>query len=562
MDKNTKLAFFLIALVIILYPYFMPKKPEVIQEEKPFQDEKVLEVIAEEQVENPISVTEIQVSELKVDSSLVDVYTQPAEKNITIETDLYKAVVSTNGGVIKSWKIKKYKNKVDTTKIIDLIHENTKNLQTEIFLKNGNSLTDLYAEVNTDNILLDESYKSEELKLTFADNKGQTLYTQTYRFYNDKYSFDVSIDTTPIFENIKDDEGIAVNWKEGLSYTEVSDNGKNLNREDFYRETYVKTKGEEYLDFDDNDDPEKITGSIEWGATRTKYFEVFIFDKENNFDAFINYPSKADKSELYTGMGFSVFLDKKSAPVKNFNVYLGPMDNSILKSYDLEFESTLNWGWAIIKPFSLAIYYTLTFLHRYISNYGIVIILLSLLVNTLVLPFTLKSYKSQAQMKKIQPYIKDLKEKYKGDAQKQQQETMALYKKHGVNPFGSCLPTLIPMPILYGMLIVFGATIEFRGAEFMWWITDLSLPEIMFTLPFSIPMYGANVGLLPILMAVTMFMQMKDTMGADPNQKMMKYFMPIFLLVLFNNFASGLILYYTIGNVFRMAQQKFIKSDK
>ena len=107
MDKNTKLAFFLIALVIILFPYFMPKKAEVAQEEKPFQDEKVLEVIAEEQVENPISISETIVSELKVDSSLVDVYTQPAEKNITIETDLYKAVVSTNGGVIKSWKIKK-----------------------------------------------------------------------------------------------------------------------------------------------------------------------------------------------------------------------------------------------------------------------------------------------------------------------------------------------------------------------------------------------------------------------------------------------------------------------
>ena len=164
-------------------------------------------------------------------------------------------------------------------------------------------------------------------------------------------------------------------------------------------------------------------------------------------------------------------------------------------------------------------------------------------------------------MKKIQPYIKELKEKYKGDMQKQQQETMALYKKHGVNPFGSCLPTLLPMPILYGMFIVFGATIEFRGADFMLWITDLSLPEIMFTLPFSLPMYGANVGLLPIIMSVTMFWQMKDMAGADPNQKMMKWFMPIFLLVLFNNFASGLILYYTIGNVFRMAQQKFIKKD-
>ncbi|MCK5760693.1 MAG: membrane protein insertase YidC [Candidatus Delongbacteria bacterium] len=558
MDKNTKLAFFLIALVIILFPYFLPKKPPIVVKEQ-VQEEKVLEEVAEEQL--PVIVTDIPVPELKIDSTVIDNFTQPEEKDITIETDLYKAIVSTKGGVIKSWKVKKYKNKIDTTKVIDLIYEDTKNLQTEIFLKNGNSLTDLFAEVNTDDILLDNSNDSEELILDFLDNKGHILFTQKYKFYNDEYSFDVAVDTSPIFQDIKEKGSIAINWKEGLSYTEVSDNGKNLNREDYYRETYVKVKGEDYLDYDDNDDPEKTVGMIEWGATRTKYFELFIYNKENHFDSFINHPSSTDKSELYTGMGFSLNLDKRSDQVKNFSVYLGPMDNSTLKSYDLEFESTLNWGWSIIKPFSLAIYYTLTFLHRYISNYGIVIILLSLIVNTLVLPFTMKSYKSQAKMKKIQPYIKDLKEKYKGDMQKQQQETMALYKKHGVNPFGSCLPTLIPMPILYGMFIVFGATIEFRGAEFMWWIKDLSLPEIMFTLPFSIPMYGANVGLLPILMAVTMFMQMKDTMGADPNQKMMKWFMPIFLLVLFNNFASGLILYYTIGNVFRMGQQKFIKKE-
>ncbi|MCK4979475.1 MAG: membrane protein insertase YidC [Candidatus Delongbacteria bacterium] len=558
MDKNTKLAFFLIALVIILFPYFLPKKSPVVVEEQ-IQEEKVLEKTTEEQV--PAVVTNIPVPELKVDSTIIDTYTQPEEKNITIETNLYKAIISTKGGVIKSWKVKKYQDKIDTTKIVDLIYEGTKNLQAEIFLKNGNSLTGLFAEATTDNILLDSSDDNEELILNFLDSKGQVLFTQKYKFYNDKYSFDVAIDTSPIFQDIKEKGSIAINWKEGLSYTEVSDNGKNLNREDFYRETYVKVKGEEYLDYDDNDDPEKTTGMIEWGATRTKYFELFIYNNEYPFDSFTNHPSSTDKSELYTGMGFSLDLDKKTDPVKNFSVYLGPMDNSILKSYDLEFESTLNWGWSIIKPFSLAIYYTLTFLHRYISNYGIVIILLSLIVNTLVLPFTMKSYKSQAQMKKVQPYIKELKEKYKGDMQKQQQATMELYKKHGVNPFGSCLPTLLPMPILYGMFIVFGATIEFRGADFMFWITDLSLPEIMFTMPFSLPMYGANVGLLPIIMSVTMFWQMKDMAGADPNQKMMKWFMPIFLLVLFNNFASGLILYYTIGNVFRMVQQKFIKKE-
>jgi YidC/Oxa1 family membrane protein insertase len=255
-------------------------------------------------------------------------------------------------------------------------------------------------------------------------------------------------------------------------------------------------------------------------------------------------------------MGFTVGFDKKSDPVKNMHVYFGPMDYEIFKSYGKEFELTMNWGWNIVKPFSLAIYWTLKFLHNYIDNYGLVIIILSLLVNTLVLPFTLKSYKSQAEMKKIQPELKLIKEKYKTDMQKQQQATMELYKKHKVNPFGNCLPTLLPMPILYGMFIVFGATIEFRNADFIFWITDLSLPENMITLPFRIPLYGANVGLLPLVMGATMYFQMKDTVGADPNQKMMMYFMPVFLTVLFNTLSSGLILYYTVGNFYRIVQQK------
>jgi len=166
-------------------------------------------------------------------------------------------------------------------------------------------------------------------------------------------------------------------------------------------------------------------------------------------------------------------------------------------------------------------------------------------------------------MKKIQPELKIIKEKYKGDMQKQQAATMELYKKHKVNPFGMCLPTLLPMPILYGMFIVFGATIEFRNADFIWWINDLALPEVLFTLPFTIPLYGANVGLMPIIMGVTMYFQMKDTMSSgDPNQKIMLYFMPVFLTVLFNTLSSGLILYYTIGNFYRIVQQKITTSGQ
>ncbi|MFO7810601.1 MAG: membrane protein insertase YidC [Candidatus Delongbacteria bacterium] len=483
MDKNTKLAFLLIALIIIFYPYFLPEEKEV-QTSKPgedtFQDarKEASEVIDPKEDRPEIK---HQAEKTVPDTALFVAET----KDINIETDLYKAVLSTKNGAFKSWKIKKYKSRVDTSKLVELIQEGTSNLHTEISLKNSIVLENTVYETDEENVFLTGEGKTKNIMLTCKDSLGKTLYTKKFRFYSDKYSFDLSIDTSPIFDKLADDKAVAVKWPNGIKFTEVSDSGKNMNREDYYRETYVK-RGEELIDFDDNDESISVEGEIEWGATRSKYFEVFFVSEEESFSAFMNYPAHDEVDSHYTSMGFMTVFDKGSTEVKDMFVYLGPMDYEIFKSYDKEFELTMNWGWDIIKPFSLAIYWTLKFLHNYIDNYGLVIIILSLIVNTLVLPFTLKSFKSQAAMKKVQPEMKLIKEKYKNDLQKQQQATMELYKKHNVNPLGTCIPTLLPMPILYGMFIVFGATIEFRGAEFVLWINDLSLPEIMFTLPFSV----------------------------------------------------------------------------
>lgn len=566
MDKNTILAFVLIAVIIIIYPFFMPKQPVTVQKEQPV--ERVQDVAGDITPDN-VNLNDTVLTQSLIEPSLsIDTTPDslkvflPEEKEIKIETDLYSAVISTKNGVIKSWLAKKYKSREDTTKIIELIKENTNNLNSEIYLRNGTVLKDVIYEADKDNIVLTGSGNTEELVLTCKDGLGKILYTKKLKFYGDKYSFDLSLDTTPIFQDMADVNAVKISWPDGVKYSEVSDHGKNLNREDYYRATFYKS-GSEFVEYDNNDDTEKITGSIDWGATRSKYFEVFFAAEGEKFTSFENHPEYAKPEELFTSMGFSVGFDKGKVPVKNLLVYLGPLDYETYKSYNKEFELTMNWGWDIVKPFSLGIYWTLKYLHKYIDNYGLVIIILSLLVNTLVLPFTIKSYKSQAEMKKIQPELKIIKEKYKGDMQKQQAATMELYKKHKVNPFGMCLPTLLPMPILYGMFIVFGATIEFRNADFIWWINDLALPEVLFTLPFTIPLYGANVGLMPIIMGVTMYFQMKDTMSSgDPNQKIMLYFMPVFLTVLFNTLSSGLILYYTIGNFYRIVQQKITTSGQ
>ena len=161
------------------------------------------------------------------------------------------------------------------------------------------------------------------------------------------------------------------------------------------------------------------------------------------------------------------------------------------------------------------------------------------------------------EMSRVQPLLTEIREKYKSDPQRMNKETMKLYKEHGINPLGGCLPMLLQLPLLGALFIVFRSTIQLRGASFIpGWIDDLSSADTIFTLPFSLPLYGDQFNILPILMAGTMMLQSKMTM-LDPKQKAMVYIMPIFMLLIFNQFPSGLNLYYTMFNVLTIFQQKF-----
>jgi YidC/Oxa1 family membrane protein insertase len=161
------------------------------------------------------------------------------------------------------------------------------------------------------------------------------------------------------------------------------------------------------------------------------------------------------------------------------------------------------------------------------------------------------------EMQEIQPLMTTIREKYASDPQRMNQEIMKLYREHGVNPLGGCLPTLLQMPLLYALFIVFRSTIEVRQAPFFGWIKDLSAPDTIFNLPFSLPLYGDSVNVLPLIMGVTMLVQQAMTMK-DPKQKFMVYLMPIIFTLAFNSFPSGLNLYYTLFNIFSIVQQKYM----
>jgi YidC/Oxa1 family membrane protein insertase len=210
----------------------------------------------------------------------------------------------------------------------------------------------------------------------------------------------------------------------------------------------------------------------------------------------------------------------------------------------MDLDRMVNLGWKIIRPFSIGILWFFVNLHKIIPNYGLVIIVFTILIKVVFHPLTHKSTKATLKMQELQPKLAQLKEKLKKDPARLNQETMKMYKQSGVNPLGGCLPLLFQMPIFYALFVVFRSTIELRGARFAFWLTDLSQKD---------PYY-----VLPIIMAGTMFWQQKITIK-DPKQAMLVYLMPIMFFFFFYNFPAGLTLYWTVFNALSLIETYYFK---
>ena len=237
---------------------------------------------------------------------------------------------------------------------------------------------------------------------------------------------------------------------------------------------------------------------------------------------------------------------------------------TLKKIDDLNLEKLIPLGWGIFGWVNkYLVIPTFNFLNSFDINYGIIILLLTVLVRIILLPLTYGSFKSQAKMKVLQPEMAEINEKFKDDAMKKQQEVMGLYKKAGVNPLGGCIPGLLQLPILIAMFRFFPASIELRQEPFLW-AHDLSTYDSILNLPFTIPFYGAHVSLFTLLMTVStliytrMNMQMSSAM--NPQMKWMMYLMPILFLGFFNNYSAGLSYYYFLSNIFGFGQQYLFKA--
>jgi YidC/Oxa1 family membrane protein insertase len=236
-------------------------------------------------------------------------------------------------------------------------------------------------------------------------------------------------------------------------------------------------------------------------------------------------------------------------------LFFGPKQTEVLKSLDINAQKIIDFGWfdIIAKP----LIWALNMMNKVTHNYGIDIIILTILIKIIFYPLTVKSSTSMKKMQKLQPIIVKLKEKYKDDKAKLNQEMMGIYKREGVNPMGGCLPMVIQIPVFFALYKALSGAIELRHAHFLWWMNDLSAPEDLFT--FHVAGYALPIRILPLIMGVTQVIQQKMTpTTADPMQEKIMLLMPIVFTFLFWSFPSGLVLYWLINNVISIAQQYYI----
>ena len=530
MDRQTLLAFLLIGFIIVLYPWYMSivSPPELNMVPPSTQPKELVnENITPEKIKT--------VATKKLDTIPV--------KSIGVSTNLYELTISNkNGGAFTNFNLYKYQDHNDN--LVNLIDND-----------NSNNMVIGFVSIDGDKILLDENWsmvdninslsvERGQKSLTFKTNFSNKTITKKYTFYADTYNIDVDVEFENPSQFISRNQ-YTLNWNGGMPATE-----KDLSNDYLFFEGYASLGGERM-----GSKPKKGKSTVEnqngstlWSAIKTKYFISAIIPSEPGIGAQVQSELNNEKPIYNTE------ITQSSNSNNRFTVYLGPLDYDRLSDFNVGLEENVDLGWALFRPIGQVISWLLTKMYAIIPNYGLVVVVFAFLIKLLLNPLTVKTFESTRKMQALAPEIQKLKEKYKNDPQKMSRAQMELYKNSGANPLGGCLPMLIQMPILVSVFSIFRSKIEFRGAPFFGWISDLSVPDTLI----SIGSFPINI--LPVLMGSTMFIQQKmmSAPNADTQQKTMMYVMNVFFLFLFYRFPSGLNLYYFVFNLLTILQQKYL----
>tara|TARA_R110002051_G_scaffold325867_1_gene432552 strand:- start:86787 stop:88643 length:1857 start_codon:yes stop_codon:yes gene_type:complete len=495
-------------------------------------------------------------------------YTKAMEGTSVLENDLVYMKISNKGGEITEVRLKEFKT-YDSIPVY--------------LVKDGNASFALNFST-TDNRVLNTKDLFFEPSLTEANGvttlsmKAKVAANQfleyTYVMKPNEYLVDFSIRSQGLSRVINNAQPINLDWK--LKAIRHSKSIQYANR--YTRLTYNHDDGNISKLSESSDLDEETETDVKWLSYRQHFFSS-ILATNTHFESAKLRSTNLVTEESHT-QGFMKEYESQ-APLKledgelayTMNWYYGPTDVKVLAQYKtLGLEDSIPFGWGI---FGLINRYVFTPLFTFLSGFapaGIAIIIMTILVRLAMSPVTYKSYLSQAKMKVLKPEIAEINEKYKDNAMKRQQETMKLNNKAGVSPLSGCIPALIQMPIFYALFMFFPTSFALRQKPFLW-ADDLASYDIIAQLPFSIPIYGDHVSLFPILASIAIFFYMMMTTGQNmtqqpgmPNMKFIMYLSPLFMLVFFNSFASGLSLYYFVSNLITifimLAIKHFILDDE
>ncbi len=581
MDKRTILAVVLSVIIItvgftIQSVFFMPEVAEAstVTEEVVNPTASDNNSIPTEQLSTPSSL----VYESGVEGSVVPLGEDPKDQDYSIENDVFIATFDTAGAAIKSIKMK---NHLDDGIPVEMIFKGSED-QAAFYLYIGNDrqnpvdctfnmnvIDDYTIEFYRDFSIIGEDGKASEETFTL---KKKFVFNQTDYMFEIYISFENSVNKVIPLNYDGYAYTLAYEPQIGPEFFEELDGRYTFRR--FYtyqdgKKDQAKLKNNEYITND----------FISWASLTGKYFTVIGVPDSTPYTVTLT-ENTVEGIPLGSQMYFSRPVIRSSANTDVFRFYVGPILSSNLSIYndaedngfglsDLQLEKAVDsssWlGWL-----ETALKWLLSFFYNLIPNYGVAIILLTILIKVVLYPFTKKSYESTAKMSALSPQIAELKEKYKDNPNKLNAETADLYKREKINPMGGCLPMLFQFPVFIALYGLLNKHFELRGAIFIpGWITDLSLPESIFTLPFSIPFIGDAIRLLPMLYVASMIFSMRQSQSATANNaqsqsmnKMMIYFMPIMFFFVLYNAPSGLILYWFVMNLITILQQKITNRVK
>jgi YidC/Oxa1 family membrane protein insertase len=528
MEKRALIAVVMMFMVLIIYNVFLTPNKRKPEAEPPAESPGVVdepEAVATEAVEISLPAD-----------------TAPA-REVEVTTPLYTARFSSRGGVLTSFKLNHYLSSIEEP--VELVPEADRLPLGVALLTGTGERIDLSQTVFTVSTGYLDIGAGHEASLVFTlETEDGLRVGKTCTFSGDTYAIDVGIDVSGTgSEGVR---AIEFGWQSGLASTEANrkDDLGNFAAITLADEKVVKSNRGKF----NKRDEIAVGGNVTWSGVKTKYFLAGLVPIDATGVLAKGFASTEE------AIGMVLEVDMPATGAQRFVVYTGPLDYKGLKALGLELDKAVDFGWKWISPLSRLIFAFMLLCHRAIPNYGVVIIILSALTKLLFWPLTQKSFKSMREMQRIQPEMAAMKEKYKGDPQRLNKAMMGLYKERGVNPVGGCLPLLLQMPVFISLFNVLRLTIELRRAPFMLWINDLSAPDVLAKLPFSLPFIGNNLSLLPILMGIAMFLQQKMS-ATDPKQAAMTYMLPIVFTVMFFKFPSGLVLYWLVNNVLTIAHQ-------